>query len=949
MKLNQYQVVFLCVALLLGYWVYSDTQTTQPRGRRAGSSELTLERFYAPSAQGLPQTSEDVAQWSRDLFSPPRDTEPLAPLTFEVPPLEPLAILAPPGLAGPEPAHLAPGLRRRPILQSLPALFSEVAINTSELLPEELAQADLAATVEAAEESVASALADLRRLDSPEAEAAIRELEAALQDTSLEVQIGEPSEADKVASYLKLYDSIQTPTQQFGRIVNQDRFGLSLRPNEDILFVEVLPETGQERFPGQAPIPYKRSRVSEFLFADNAANGIELRLIELGDEITPAEQSKALDLAKTCLTEYRKAPADVPRALTIARDLCQKVVALDQGQHLEGRLLLAKLHEVNFEFDAAFGVYHDLLEGSDYARKGDVLVAAGRLYERLGVLQRAEELYRRALQEERSHAEAHLSLGELWLQQGRAEEALPHLAAAEENEPRGVPAKARRIAMRSAHGRGLLALGNHGEARNAFQRALSLDGAAPEALAGAIETARLLPTDDRADALQAAVQAVESQLVESDFALGYAQGLAQIEMSNWARAKRHLELAVEADPFRSHLPLGALAYLAERTGNADQALEYLNRSLEVYPNFAWGHYTLGRVLLEAGDLGGAEEALRQALELELDFPDALVVMAELERARSDFQAAHLYLERALGEEADNAAWLTLAGFNAYDQGESGRAREFFQAALRADGEYAAAGLGEAWWHYLSQDSREAITRYGEWVDRRRNEGPEDPFVMYAEEQSARIVDHDSKELWTDRFERRPGRIGNGWSVKEGLGPTVELVDGAVRIEGLFTGSGRTRIYNELSADAFLSMEASVSVGPEHRGCEVGFFLARERTGHGGDVVVQAEVVFQRNADGQFQYRVVRRGEQDAPAIDIPGATMAAGSQSVWSLEKMGVGSDAFLRLFVDGEPVVDRIPMPTLGTSTQVLRFGLFVEGQTNRSADVTLDTVQVVRRRVGS
>ncbi len=945
MKPNQYQVVFLVTLLFLGYWVYSDLSTSAPRGQRSRGGELELTRYPAPQAEGLPATTEDVAQWPRDLFNPPRDTEPLAPLAFHLPPTEPLAVLAPPGSAGPHPAQLAPGLRRNPVVEDLPALFSEVALTDSELLPEELAQADLEATIDSAEDSLSGAIADLRNLDSEEAQSALRELEAALRDTSLEVEMGEPSQAEKIASYLKLYDSIQTPTQQFGRIVNKDRFGLALRPQEDILFVEVVPETGKERFPGQAPIPYPRSRVTEFQFADNPANQIELRRIELGDTITPAEQSKALALAQDCLTLHREAP----RALSIARDLCRQVVALDQGQHLEGRLLLAELHEVNFEFDEAFAVYADLLDNSNYARNGDVLVAAGRLYERLGVLDRAEPLYRQALAEERSHAEAHLSLGELLLSTGRAPEALPHLAAAEENEPRGVPAKARRIAMRTAHGRALLALGQPAEASRAFQRALSLEEADPGALAGAIEAARLGAPAGRDAALQRAVQAVEDELVEADFALGLAQGLAQIDLGNWARAKRHLELAVEADPFRSHLALGALAYLAERTGHPDKALEYLGQALEVYPHFAWAHFTLGRVLLGQDDLEGAEASLRRALELELDFPDALVVMAQLERARSDFQAAHLYLERALSAEGDNPAWLTLAGFNAYDRGEADAAREFFQAALKADGDFAAAGLGEAWWHYMAQNSREAITRYGEWVDRRRNAGPEDPYVAYAEAQSARIVDHDSKELWTDRFERRPGRIGNGWSVKEGLGPTIELQDGAVRIEGLFTGTGRTRIYNELSADAFLSLEGTVTVGPEHRGCEVGFFLARERTGHGGDVVVQAEAIFQRNADGQYQYRIVRRGEQDAPAIDIPGATMPVGSVAVWSLEKVGVGSDAFLRLFVNGEPIVDRIPMPTLGTSTQVLRFGLYVEGQTNRTADVTLDTVRVVRRRVGS
>ncbi|MEZ5976489.1 MAG: tetratricopeptide repeat protein [Planctomycetota bacterium] len=689
---------------------------------------------------------------------------------------------------------------------------------------------------------------------------------------------------------------------------------------------------------------YDRARVTDHGFAENETNRLQIDRVALGDTIRPAMQNRALDLAHRALDHFREAPV----GLEIARDLARQVAELEQGQHMEARLLLARSYEVEFRFEEAFDVYHELLQSSEYAGRPEVLVAAGGLHARLGAAERAEGLFRQALNSVRGNSGALYALGDLLMTEGRAEEALPYLEQAEAAEPRGVENKARRIAIRTRHGACLLALGRASEARAAYGRALSLDETHPASLAGALQAARILPAAERDAALTAALGQAQSGAIEGSFELSLALGQASLDRGQWAAARRHLELAAGSDPFRAHLAYGALANLAEVAQQGERALGYLDEALTIAPEFAWAHATRGRLLREQGDLAGAEAALQRALELELDFPDALVEMARVKREGLDYAAAELYLERALELDPQNASWLALRGFNAYDRRLADQGRDLFQAALSIDSDLAEAGLAEAWWHYLAGDSTEAITRFGEWIERRRAMGAEDPYVMYAEAQSARIRDHDSKELWTDRFERRPGRIGNGWSVKEGLGPTVELTGGEVRFEGQITAAGRTRLYNELSADSFLSMEGRVKIGSRHRGADVGFFLARERSGHAGDVVAQAEVDFQRNADGVYQYRLMTRGEADAPWVDLPGRTQPQDQFVTWTLEKVGVGSDAYIRLFIDGELVAPRLTMPTLGSATQVLRFGLYVEGQVNREADVTLDDVRVVRRRLG-
>lgn len=946
MKINQHQIVFLCVVLFLAWWVSRDLSEVEPRNRRKSKAAPEMVSYPAPNMGVLAGSKVDPTGLSRDLFSPPRDTQPLAKLGFVMPPVEPLAVLAPPSSGGPNTHALAPYLRRTPVQTFVPGLFAEsgadlVSGEMNAALEGQVGEAELEELKLAAEDNLSRAMEILSTVDSPDAKRAMSQIRSMVDGAGLELDLPEMTAGERIASYRAQYDWIQMPTQRFGRIANEDRFRLNQRPEEAVQFVEIDPETGKEMFPGQAPIPYERERLVAFGFAETQANSLQLDRVALGDEIRPSNQSRALELAARCLSIREGAEG----ALEMAEELCTKVIALEQGEHLEGRLMLAQVHEARFAFEEAFAVYSSLRESPAHGVQPGVWVASGHLYNKLGMLEEARSAYGRALELDRSNAHAHHLLGVLLLDLGDAQVAVGHLKQAEQFEPRGVQAKNARLEIRLNHGRALLALGRGKDATGAFQRALNLDPTAARARAGLLQAARLYPEAEREQALADAGGGASDVLVEADFDLSLVRGLLAIEMQSWASARRQLELAAQVDPFRSHLALGGLAFLAEQTGHPDKALEFLDQALEVYPPFAWAHYTRARILTGQDDLTGAQDALRTALELELDFPDALVAMAVLERQRSGYEAAGRYLERALQREPANAAWWTLVGFNAYDQQNFDEGKAAFLRALEFDGGSAAAGMGEAWWHYSTGDSEEAITRMGEWVEKRRAFGEEDPFVLYASVQSERIVDHDSKEVWSDHFERRPGRIGNGWSVREGVGPLVELRDGAVSVQGMFTGSGRTSIYNELSADSFLSMEASITVGPEHRGSQLGLFLARERTGHSGDVVVQAEVTFHRTADGGYQYRVVRQGEGGTAPVDIPGPRLEVGETAVWTLEKVGQGSEAVIRMYVNGEPIVEHLPMPTLGSSTQVLRFGLYVDGQTNRAAHVTMDDVRVVRR----
>src|SRR4029453_837910 len=93
---------------------------------------------------------------------------------------------------------------------------------------------------------------------------------------------GAPTDdAARIASRKKLYDWFRVVEYHFGQIQNPDRYNLAKRPNEDLLFVEFNPETGQPK--GQPVLTVPRKTVTEFDFAQTVPNQIEMRRAAFGN------------------------------------------------------------------------------------------------------------------------------------------------------------------------------------------------------------------------------------------------------------------------------------------------------------------------------------------------------------------------------------------------------------------------------------------------------------------------------------------------------------------------------------------------------------------------------------------------------------------------------------------------------------------------------------------
>ena len=345
----------------------------------------------------------------------------------------------------------------------------------------------------------------------------------------------------------------------------------------------------------------------------------------------------------------------------------------------------------------------------------------------------------------------------------------------------------------------------------------------------------------------------------------------------------------------------------------------------------------------ASDEPRAREAYQAALDQELDFVAALERMAAPTNASEEYAAAERYYERAVSLEPKNAELWSRRGWNALSALELGLARTCFERARGLSAGLGAARAGLAWWHYASGDPAEALTLFGEIVDDSRATADSDPLALFARDQSARIQDHGSKEVFRDRFDRQDGAPQNGWTVQMGVGPEVSLRDGAIHVAGQHDRGGRSRAYRALPPDRFIAFSCLVTVGTEAKGTRSGIFIASERTSSNGVDDIRSEIVLSRNRDGQLEVRVQRNATDDEAAfVRVPGP----GGRSSRSASPSRRPARTWIALHALRGRRAGRRARGGMGASRQNVRFGAFVEGEPGRRADLTVGDVRVVRRK---
>ncbi len=858
--------------------------------RRSASPELV--RYPAPDPRRVlpaPRATGSNGSESlpRDLFLPPSDTRPLAPLAFEEPPRPPLDALAPPTVPGLAPALWGRFLRRR---------------------------------IEPTDEL---------RLDAGPGEPA-------------GLAASEPGDAtDRTAELLSnksLYDWIRLTSlvTLFGSIVNEDRYGLFYpgREEDPVLFVQVDPETGRERFPGQAPIAYERERVAELGLARTRANEIELRYRGMDGDVTPGSFPERLAFAQRCIDTRH----EVPRALELALDVYEELAEFDPEDPAPG-IGLARTFEAMFDFESAFTQYEVLLER--FPHKADVHVALASLEERCLLLDSAEARLREAVRVERTSWNAHWALGRTLLARGRTEDALEHLKTASRHAPEDPGLLAVRGAMRLDLARAWVRMGRIDSAQLELDDARRLDPGNTEAMAAQLSCA-VLEGGSGESIRRDIAQNAEPDGLEFDLLL--ALGLHELAEGRLTGAHAFLLDAAEDDPLRAPLAWRALSFLFEVAGSTEEAWRYAELAHEGDPLDPWTLFQRGRLLAQGDDLEGAREAFEAALELELDFDEALLALGDVAFRTGRHDEAERYLERAAERLRERPEVFSLRGANALARSHFHDARAAFRRTAELDPDDPVARGGLAWCAYRTGAPEEALVQLAELEDSRRDFPEDDPHRAWARRQVARLSDHLAKVEWDDGFER--ARLRNAWQVEEGAGPVVELADGEVRIEGAFTRSGRSRLFREYASDQFVSFEARLWIGSESA-VRAGLFVGRERRRqHTFETTSEASLA--RHKDGALEVHLQRSSSDEGEVLKTDEVKFPTDRWVTVRIERGGDEEEPTVNVFLDDVLLVGGVLLPELWRSSRALRVGAFVEGDTGRRALLRLDDVRVVYREEG-
>jgi tetratricopeptide (TPR) repeat protein len=944
-------IVFIAAAVVVGALAARNLMRAKERVGSVRADVPELMRHPAPDvARYLPQP--DQRRITRDPFAPPSNTRPLPPLELVDLPRPQAWALFPPSEFAPAPKLWSRLLAVVPAVRELPELYGA-------------SSSDAASPVQVEAQDLLAQFGTLQAAGGVDPNAALRG--AVRSGSGKDAPIETPEErAARLESYRALYDWIQINEFDalYGTIENADRLGLASpdRAAEPIRFVEVDPVTGRPRFPGQPAVPFERTRVRAFAFADTLPNRLDQRRHALGPKLSRSLYLQGLDLADDCV----EARLGAPRALAIAEELYRALSEFDPQDPLP-RLGLARCYEAGFDFDRAFATYADLAQQFDH--RAIVHLRLAGLYERFLLYDKAEAELDTALARERGSFEVQWARGRYFLARGREQEALAALELAAKFAPDDPDRKSERVRIRIDYGSALIRNGALSEARDVFRQALVAEASNQLALVGWL-SAVMLDGGDLAKALREAEMAGSpaaawlsggggstSALPNAEPELLLIAGLLKLHVSrlpdgtpagveSFQAARDLLLRAREADPLRAAAASRALAWLAEICGASEEAWSQIERAYQADPSDAWVLYQRGRLARQRDDDETAEAMFHAALGLEIDNEAVLVELGRLCQDQGRGPEAERYYDQALRLSPQRTSTHVLRGTNALAENDLGAARAAFDAALALDPAEPSAAAGVAWCVYRSGNSKEALIQLRALDDRRRSAPENDPWRVWATAQVKRIAEHLDKTLWQDHFDRNT--LKNGWTADEGVGPLVSMLDGTVKIEGQFKDKGQVRVFQTFkSASQFVSIEASLYIAPGSQ-ARAGLYVAREKERSKG-LEVLSEARVSRHSEGQLQVRFIKSGEAEAPESDIVGTPFPVGKWVRLRIEIGGEQGQPTIDVLVDGVPVRENVSLPGLGRASTELRAGVFVEGEVGRAVFVQLDDCDIVYRGGGS
>jgi tetratricopeptide (TPR) repeat protein len=893
---------------LMAWGLFSDTGGL--RGPR-GAKRLTLEIESLGASD--PVVSLVGTLDRRDALVKPQADAPLAPLNLPAPPLADLPALLPP-----------------PIPDSGLDNWSDHLYVYPTVPPGALD--DLVSAGQADEFSNAGA--------AVEGESEVEPAAASEADDPFADQ--DPSD-----EYSALYDSVRLDAIRtfFGWVLDEDRY--DKKSGDSIRFQQVDPKTGKELF---APRTFEAGTYENFSLASTLRNRIEMRVREMRH----ATLGRTEELRLHILWLLDNAIAE-PVGFAYAEEHARQLIALDSND-ANNWLTLGEVWERTFRFDEAFTMYARLageelpasapdlgleLEYGRFQTSPAMRLGMARILVRIGVDHEAETLLRRASQLDPNNSAALYALGQVLLDRGRPEEALPLLLRVASLP--GSRSDSNSLANGLALGAAYLATGQWPQARAAYADTARAAGAKSAGLAARQgEIAANYLAGEFALALQEAQDAIAEFGPKPG--LLYLRGLATgADGGAAAEVVRDLRAAAEANPLDAASALAALAFWYDVLAMPSEAAESLDKALTLEPDLDYGRYLLARWAARDGQLETASEELRKLVAKGPHCGAALAELAWLLNQLEVSQAAEVAFRRAelarpawANSTGSAPQWADLAmrrGLNQMELEQWDVAAEHLHDALSLNPNQYSAQNSLAAVAYAQGDLVQAVSDFGFLQDNLR-QNPEDPQYLYAKTWQDRIQRHALLRRWTDNFDG--SRLRPGWEIqlqaRNGVGP--ELKGGRLVIRGNHEKQGLSRATREVVALHFQSFKGELKVGAEHRG-DAGLFVAIET--RQGRPTWEFKVFRDRN--GMLVYQWNQGAKEERKAL---GRKLAADQPLHVEFRLDREPSTPVLQVRLD-DVVIYQGPSAFLKSASGSLVYGIYVQTANALPVDASLDEVEVI------
>lgn len=873
-------------------------------GRAPNVSKPEVEMTIKPvGASPLVETDAEVAG-RRDLFTQPRETQPLPPRSIAFPPRTPASVVALPLSLGPDYRHMV-------LLASDGDVVPDVSIDagagvataeSSEPEPGNQEPPDRAARLQQADKTYARVW--LQGMSAP-FRGIVEVVDATTDATVDRFDAEQLKDFSQVIVRLRLYN------------VEKDSLGRQ-----------------------QVWKPGDLNKVVKIQLADNLTNEIERsrRAIPDGDLVRRA------DFIVWLLEQAAQDVAVFDIAMQQAKQFSQEA-----GNNLDG--LRWQLRVLSARGDIA-GTWA-LLEGITGPNRESALryEALGRLKMTLGLWHDAGADLQRAVELSPSDARPHAAWADYLLARGRSREAAA--AAREAQRTFGsVIDDADKVAVVRTIVAGQLAVGAIDAAKTA--RLLISAAIAPPYLDGCIAYAE----GDIAAALAAFRRASGSTTSTGDRGearLGEAACL--VRLGQWQQAHDAFVAVHDERPLLRHLACAGLSLLYQRIGNFEPALSWAERALEADPTFAYAHYLRGRALRSAGQPDAAEEALQAALGQHDDFVHAITELATLfaERAETSLTAdyatqatnAMRYGDRAVAlapvERPELYEFQGMRHFATGDRRGAANAFERSRGVATADADKLFARGAIAVVDYSRGRVDDAIAVL---VRMTEDLAKEDAVRVWADDTIKAIEEHAQKELLVDRFER--AEPGNIWPEQRDGGLRTGIVGGRLVWSGKLTRNGEVSVERSGAVQKgknFLAVSVKMQLGTRHSNTGFAGLRIMAQQGSNGRTDSRIEVGIR---DGEPQVGIIdNREEKKWISAEVLGFDITAEHELELRVLPQGdaQGRTFLLQVSWNGQ-IVHAQELKSLSGATQTeLKTILFAQG-TRSQIDVAFDDYRLERKK---